>query len=511
MPPVPTPYSGAVSCTNPDGDSYPTVEAPVTEHDTFALAPLPTPQPDPNDPTRTRCMFSAAQQLNQGERLLALPNKWKIALPWGPTRFTTFELPANDGWAVDARQDYACELGGWCPYACKPGFIETQYDDYVGQPYHLSTSADGWVGSGRRLATVGSGSQECSGGNIGLFCDEAGSLRVKAPSKKATHGVAYTERGFSKGYRRKLCRLTPGVTLANTAPSTITACRTVFPGTEIPQIPIEVAGNGSQPLTILPDDGRWWKSGKSVLFGTLDTAPIEYFVSRMDEPNHPDCVWDTVRPSCAPNPLLGEGVIPPSCGFAAGPNGGGVDFYPYIIGVQQGTGDFIINTNNDYTANWFGVYDPALGHPGYGMAAYDESGTLLGAVEWCGGYKRSLRAAGGDLACSQAEQQTSGLLCGYDTTNSVATTCAGKGFAADPTDATCRALYDTTKLSPRAWNPTIGAWTTACTFTAGAWSSSCQVLFEGLGVLAAKTIAFYPLALPHQCTDTSAPPAAPLN
>ncbi|MBY0280115.1 hypothetical protein K2Z84_32685 [Candidatus Binatia bacterium] len=515
MPPAPMPYPTPlptnVACPNPPGGyDYPLVEAPASEHDAFLLAAIP-PQPDLDNPDRLRCSLADAQQRKGAQHVLPLANHWRISLPWGPKRAVHFDAPASDGWAIDVRNPYGCELDGWCPYACEPGFIETQFDDYVGQPYHLSTQGDGWVGAGRRIATIAPGDTECTGGKIGLYCNAAGEARVKAPSKRATHGVAYGVDGFSRGYRRKLCRRTPGVTLVNTAGAEVTACRTVFPGTEIPQIPTKVSGgNGTQPLTILPDDGRWWKAGVLDLFGTLSTAPIEYFVGRLAEPNRPVCVWDTVRPSCAPNPLS-PGAIPPSCSFPAGPNGGGVDFYPYIIEVQRGVGNLVINTNNDYTANWFGVYDPALGHPGYGIAAYDGMGTLLGAVEWCGGYKRALRRPGKPLACSKSDQNTDGLLCGYDTSNSVATDCGGKGFASDPVDASCRAVYDTTKLAPRTWNVGSSTWSAPCTYDTGTqtWSASCTTLADGAAVTGAATVVFYPLALPHQCSSPSAPPPAP--
>jgi hypothetical protein len=254
---------------------------------------------------------------------------------------------------------------------------------------------------------------------------------------------------------------------------TITACRTTFPGLETPQIPIELANNSQTVLTSLPDDGRWWKAGGPTRFGQLSTAGIEYFVSRLNEPNDPACVSNKKHPSC----VEVNGIQTPNCLNSGsfnegGPNGGGVDYYPYIFSPGN-LGQIVISTNNDFTANWFGVYDPSLGQPGYGVATFDNMGNLLAAFEWCGSFGPALTNAGGNLACSRSDWNSEGGLCGYDST-SVPTNCTGMNFKVN-FSSQCKAVYTADKLKPRTrvGDCNTGQWIGDCAFNGQNWTGTC--------------------------------------
>jgi hypothetical protein len=47
------------------------------------------------------------------------------------------KIDIGSGWALDARSAFGCTVGAWCPYACASPYIETQYDNLLGQVRHL--------------------------------------------------------------------------------------------------------------------------------------------------------------------------------------------------------------------------------------------------------------------------------------------------------------------------------------------------------------------------------------
>jgi hypothetical protein len=145
--------------------------------------------------------------------------------------------------------------GSWCPYACKSPFIEAQYDNEIGQPWAWSISCAGrnqMIGAGRRIQMCpGANVPEppiCAGGQqgispypflvclsfasdscvTGLYCNAQHQAVILAPSSLPP-----------LAYQTNCIPTVNAVEIVNDTPWTITACRTVFPGSEVPQIPTE--------------------------------------------------------------------------------------------------------------------------------------------------------------------------------------------------------------------------------------------------------------------------------
>lgn len=323
----------------------------------------------------------------QNMHMLKLDDTWTQTLP------NNIEHKTNNietgGWAINPNFHFKCQNNGYCPYACEPGYIEVQYDNSIGQPWWWEAPVNvtpigptgpcdfrstlEYIGAGRRSVPVNTNDYECAGGRQGAHCSN-GSILLDSPSNQVV-----------PEYNQKYCVLTPQtIKIKNNTPYKIVLCRTVFPGSEDPQIPTTFEPYSSHYITTVPSCNvsewaskypscsgatgsvpMWWTAGENSVSG------IEYFVSRADEQALTlVCQWNSIRPS---RYLSSDSKTI-----------GGVDYYPYIIEISSPT-NVSINTNNDYTAgDTYTTYDRSLGNPGFGMRLYTPDYLMVGSVEYRG-------------------------------------------------------------------------------------------------------------------------------
>jgi len=295
------------------------------------------------------------------------PNKTQKR-PWDSTGDLVVNGPGA-GWALDPENAFGCMVGGWCPYACKAGYIESQFDNMVGQPWAWQTSCNGeniFVGAGRRSVDCEGGmlGSPCAGGEQGLYCNANKQVSVQAPSSTS-----------SLGYTSPCIPSAPGTEIVNTAPFEVSTCRTIFPGSEIPQIPTTAGANQTVPLTVPPvyinGEPAWWTAGRS------NSAGLQHYFMTPNQCLEPVCQWVLTRPA--------TGL----------PSVGGIDYSPYILevapsGTSQVNGyNIAIRINCDSSlgdpeANAGNSYDTSLGNPGYGVRLYDAEGNLQCDAFWTG-------------------------------------------------------------------------------------------------------------------------------
>ena len=121
----------------------------------------------------------------------------------------------NQGWAIDPKTEPI--QNAWIPYACEAGYYATQFNEAQGIPSH----GNGW--------TIENSLQ-------GLYIDKDGYVHVpKTPLCKKGGQQAY---------------------LVNNLHLPITICQTVYPGTEIPQIPTTTYPGDTVLVTTFPD--HYW-------------------------------------------------------------------------------------------------------------------------------------------------------------------------------------------------------------------------------------------------------------
>eukprot|EP01012_Entosiphon_sulcatum_P019520 TRINITY_DN2441_c0_g1_i1.p1 TRINITY_DN2441_c0_g1~~TRINITY_DN2441_c0_g1_i1.p1 ORF type:complete len:429 (-),score=27.39 TRINITY_DN2441_c0_g1_i1:47-1333(-) len=295
---------------------------------------------------------------------------------------------STGGWALNPKWVHACTDGAWCPYMCSSGWLEAQYDNEVGQPWHWIASCGGkdvFFGSGRRtLPGNCAAAGECSGGRQGLHCVK-GKLQYDGPSNKI--------------YNASACVPTPtAVKVRDDTDGIISVCRTTIPGSEIPAGYTVVRPKQVDIIAVPPPPKR----DGTAMWYTADNAQgnsigLQYYISRKNEGQavpgqgclFPACMWVEKRPAC-----VGLNYSQHGCtqGTTGDESRGGVDYYPYVlqtsVGQDKATGRTYAQagllTNNDATALKYGTYDKVLGNPGYGIRLEDDNGTVICDAFWEG-------------------------------------------------------------------------------------------------------------------------------
>lgn len=311
------------------------------------------------------------------KNVLKLANTWSQTLPSG--RVVTSQGSGTGGWAIDPNVQNQCQEGGYCPYACETGYIETQYDDSATSQYIWEVEDQGkvkFVGGGRKTVNI-NGKCIPAGGKQGLYC-KSGKLQYNNQVKE---------------YTDTACIQTPRVlSIKNNTKYTITFCR-VTNSFGIPQIPSVISPGEQVYLTSIPNckDDRWakvnvsesckninwikaganpiWWNGYNNVEGKSQNcqgAILTYFVSRSDETNlAPVCQANKLRPSTEKD------------------SSKGIDYYPYILTIDKNF-KVRLNSNNDALMGSCSGYDPSLGNPKFGMRLFDRDSINIGQVQYVG-------------------------------------------------------------------------------------------------------------------------------
>lgn len=306
------------------------------------------------------------------KNILTLDETWSQTLPSGEV--VNSKGAGTGGWAIDPNVQNQCLDGGYCPYACETGYIETQYDNGSTCPYIWEVkNSEGkvkYVGGGDKYVNI-EGQSVRAGGKQGLRCKN-GKLQFNNQVPEYT-GVA--------------CVATPRVlNIKNNSSGTITFCRTTI-SFGLPQIPSIISPGESVFLTSIPTckDNRWskqnandtcqninyLKSGANAVWWNGDSdkkksANLTYFVSRINEQDlTPVCQSNPIRPSTNKDSMKG------------------VDYYPFVVTIDSNF-EVKINSNNDALMGTCSGYDTFLGNPKFGMRLYDKDGIMIGQVEYSG-------------------------------------------------------------------------------------------------------------------------------
>ncbi|ORX67976.1 hypothetical protein DL89DRAFT_294502 [Linderina pennispora] len=129
----------------------------------------------------------------------------------------------NGGWAMSP--DQSCKPGGWCPYACAPGYYSAQWDP----------SASAYNGAGSM--------------NGGLKADANGKLSKPFPDRP------FCESGMMNAH------------IENKLGQSVSACQTVYPGNEAMIIPSVASAGGSVQLNVVPKS--YWLGVSSQFYVNL--------------------------------------------------------------------------------------------------------------------------------------------------------------------------------------------------------------------------------------------------
>lgn len=303
--------------------------------------------------------------------ILPLASQWSQILPSG-SRVTSKGV-GTGGWAIDPNSETGCVDGAYCPYACATGFIETQFDSGAVRPWLWEAPRHGkinFIGGGRKLIRHDNGSTTTGGGLQGAHCLN-GEVILDSPSTR-----------LSPVYQSKLCVDTPKtVLIRNLSSYTVTCCRTVYPGSGIPQIPTVIRPGIEEYLTTIPSCADpawatrfapnacqrnpnreiWWSGWNEQECKKPEERALSFYLSRGSEQAlEPVCQRNAIRPSTNE------------------PTVSGTDYFPYLVRIPSAQ-KVHINTNNITEG-----YDRALGNPGYGIRLIDKMNIVVGSVEYTG-------------------------------------------------------------------------------------------------------------------------------
>jgi hypothetical protein len=304
--------------------------------------------------------------------ILELDNTWSQTLPSGEV--VTSKGAGTGGWSIDPNVQNQCLNGGYCPYACETGYIETQYDNSATFPYIWEVKDQNnnvkYVGGGNQYMNI-EGKLIRAGGKQGLYCNNG----------KLIYNNQVNE------YKDIACIETPRVlNIKNNSNNTITFCRTTNTF-GIPQIPSVISPGESIFLTSIPNckDGKWsnrntpntcknvnhLKCGANPIWwnGDVDKKKpvnLTYFLSRADETN--------LTPICQANPIRAS---------TGKESMRGIDYFPYIITIDSNY-KVKVNSNNDALVGSCAGYDTYLGNPKYGLRLYNKDQVMIGQVEYSG-------------------------------------------------------------------------------------------------------------------------------
>lgn len=310
---------------------------------------------------------------DNAKNILKLDEQWIQTLPNGQK--VNSQGAGTGGWAINPNFQFQCQDGGYCPYACETGYIETQYDNGSSSPYVWQMIQNGqltYIGGGNKKVNV-NGQFISSGGKQGVKCDN-GQLKLNDQLPQ---------------YSGQYCIETPRILkVKNNSEYTVTFCRTTMTF-GIPQIPTVILPGQEIFLTTIPSckDEKWvksndikncnnkymkknnnpvWWNGNSNICNQREKVQLTYFISRANENDlSPTCQFNKTRPSTMTDSVRG------------------VDYYPYLLTVD-GDLNVRINSNNDTVLGSCAAYDTSLGNPKFGMRLYDRDNIMVGQVEYMG-------------------------------------------------------------------------------------------------------------------------------
>ncbi|KAJ1823584.1 hypothetical protein LPJ60_001442 [Coemansia sp. RSA 2675] len=140
---------------------------------------------------------------------------------------------SNGGWAMSPNQQ--CKPGGWCPYACAPGYYSAQWDP----------AATSYNGHGSM--------------NGGLYADANGRLSKPFPDRPFCAPGMFNAR------------------IVNKLGRSVSACQTVYPGNEAMIIPSVAQAGGVTDLNVVPS--TYWLGTSSQFYVNLAGSSEE------------QCIW----------------------------------------------------------------------------------------------------------------------------------------------------------------------------------------------------------------------------
>jgi hypothetical protein len=119
------------------------------------LEPLPTPQSTRYQQPGACPLPTGDPILDPDNLLLPLSLSWVQQTPWDPARPVYVDShPWTGGWSMLPSRGYGCNIGGYCPYACRAPYYETQWDNaWAGSAYWSLSTGDptpSFIGFGRR-------------------------------------------------------------------------------------------------------------------------------------------------------------------------------------------------------------------------------------------------------------------------------------------------------------------------------------------------------------------------
>lgn len=119
------------------------------------LEPLPTPQFTRYQQPGVCPLPNGDPILDPDNLLLPLSSSWEQQTPWDAVRPVYVDShPWTGGWSMLPSRGYGCNIGGYCPYACRAPYYETQWDNaWAGSAYWSLSTGDpipSFMGFGRR-------------------------------------------------------------------------------------------------------------------------------------------------------------------------------------------------------------------------------------------------------------------------------------------------------------------------------------------------------------------------
>ncbi|EKU22535.1 sun domain protein, partial [Nannochloropsis gaditana CCMP526] len=348
------------------------------------LEPLPTPQFTRYQQPGVCPLPNGDPILDPDNLLLPLSSSWEQQTPWDAARPVYVDShPWTGGWSMLPSRGYGCNIGGYCPYACRAPYYETQWDNaWAGSAYWSLSTGDpipSFMGFGRRYIQPNG---PCMGGQQGIYCKQTGQLALTAPSSQAPQNFS------------EMCVRGPDVVFVeNRTPWNISSCRKVLPEDYmgIPTL-YSPSSNSSFP-TVKQGPPSTANPRVQVPMYYTDGAGVygvspgfkQYFTIPERDSSAPPCLnpWCQLvryRPSTGNN---NSAVV-------------GQDYTPYEVDVSNtdltGTFSVTLRVTSVASATGFPIagkqsasYDTALGNPGYGIRLWSPRGEIACEGYWEGG------------------------------------------------------------------------------------------------------------------------------